>query len=26
VSPAVHESAAMYIEENIQIRIGTICW
>jgi len=26
VSPAVHESAAMYIEENIQIRIGAICW
>lgn len=26
MSPAVHESAAMYIEKNIQVRIGAICW
>jgi hypothetical protein len=26
VSPAVHESAAVYVEKNIQIRIGAICW
>lgn len=26
MSPAVHESTTVYIEKDVQIRIGAICW